>query len=258
MSSLKIALVGSGNVATHLGRALKPHICGIYGRGEESTGALARELGCPHSTDFATLADSACDVVIVSLADRAAEDVAKAIGPLPYNPLVLHTSGTLPKELFNVMSPRTGVLYPLQTFSKAARVDISRVPFFTEACTEADLAVVDTIAHMMSPHVYHADAARRKSLHIAGVFTSNFTNVLLECVQQVLAADGYPLDTVRPLLEATVQKAFELGPHAAQTGPARRGDLSVIAKHIEALPEELRPVYTELSNLILKLHHEPN
>lgn len=157
-------------------------------------------------------------------------------------------------EYLSPVSDRVGVLYPLQTFSADVPVDLSRVPFFTEAALEDDLARVDALARLMSEHVHHADAAHRRVLHIAGVFSSNFPNVLLECVERILSPAGYPLDVVRPLIEATVAKAFEAGPHKAQTGPARRGDYDVIRRQLVALPDELRPVYLVLSDLILESH----
>jgi len=60
------------------------------------------------------------------------------------------------------------------------------------------------------------------------------------------------------LLKGTVDKAFALGPHDAQTGPARRGDFDVISRQCNALPDELKPVYKELTALILRSHNIEN
>ena len=124
----------------------------------------------------------------------------------------------MPKEVLEPLSPRIGILYPLQTFSKGVDVDMSRVPFFNEAAREDDLALIDAIAASISTSVHHADATHRQVLHVASLHI-NFTNVLLECVDSILGEAGYSLDVVRPLLEATVNKAYEVGPHAAQTRP---------------------------------------
>lgn len=235
ISAGDIALVGMGNVASHIARAIMPYIGMVVRRGEYDKLKAARPR-----------------VIIFSIADHALADVVAAIGELDYQPLVLHTSGTLPKETLSPLSPRTGVLYPLQTFSKDVAVDMGRVPFFIEAAREEDYATVDAIARLMSGTVHRADAARRRVLHIAGVFSSNFVNVLLEMVEDVLGTADYPLSTVQPLVEATVAKAFEAGPHAAQTGPARRGDAAVMLSHQNALPDDKRLVYKVLSDYIVK------
>lgn len=252
----KIVLVGAGNVASHLAAALASRglLAAVAGRTPARVAELAASVGVPALPDYASIEPLAPDVVLLSVADSAIVPVAEAIGHLSGEPLVLHTSGTVGMEALRPVSCRTGVLYPLQTFSKGTPVDMSRVPFFTEAADSVDLDIVDAIALSMSSHVLHADAERRRTLHIAGVFTSNFTNVLLESVQRLLAADGYGLDTVRPLLEATVAKAFAIGPHAAQTGPARRGDTAVTQRQLEALPEGLKGVYAALTDLIIFYH----
>ena len=128
------------------------------------------------------------------------------------------------------------------------------VPFFTEADSAEDLATIDRIASAISDSVRHADAAQRQILHIAGVYSSNFVNILLEMVQDILKEADYPLSTVKPLVEATVAKAFSSDPHTAQTGPARRGDKAVMKKHAEALPPDKSMIYQILSEYIMKSH----
>ncbi len=250
-----IALVGTGNVASHLAHALAPQIKWVFSRSFDHARGLADDIGAEPYSDFGMLARISPGVVLVSIADRAIADVVAAIGNLDCEPLVLHTSGTMPKEVLEPLSPRIGILYPLQTFSKGVDVDMSRVPFFNEAAREDDLALIDAIAASISTSVHHADATHRQVLHVAGVFTSNFTNVLLECVDSILGEAGYSLDVVRPLLEATVNKAYEVGPHAAQTGPARRGDSAVIEKHVAWLPDRYKDVYRVLSDMIIKNHN---
>lgn len=250
VSDMKIALVGAGNVASHIARALGQRLAAVVSRNAGHASAIAPD-GVPAGS-YDLLERVRPDMIIISVADHAVDLVVDAIGRLDYDPIVVHTSGTVPKEALAPVSPRTGVLYPLQTFSAAAHVDLSAVPFFTEAALDDDLAVIDDVARLMSEHVYHADAARRRVLHVAGVFTSNFTNVLMESVQHILGDAGYDLGVVDPLLHATVDKLFAIGPHDAQTGPARRGDFAVIERQYNSLPEDLRPVYRTLTDLILK------
>lgn len=251
-----IIIVGSGNVASHLAEALKNRIRGIYSRNVEHARAIAPE----EVPRCGILTDICCgnnDIIIFSIADHALGECVEAVknrGKIDGTPLVLHTSGSMPKEILESLSTRTGVLYPLQSFSKNVYVDMASVPFFTESAVEADLSVVDTVAYSISRHVYHADAAHRATLHIAGVFSSNFTNALLDITSQVLAKGGYPLEVVKPLVEATVAKAFSSTPFSAQTGPALRGDKCVMEKQQNALDGIVADIYEVISKYIVETH----
>ena len=55
LSTEKIVLVGAGNVATHLGTALRGAgyaVLQVFSRTEESASALAGKLNCPYTTDI--------------------------------------------------------------------------------------------------------------------------------------------------------------------------------------------------------------
>lgn len=259
---IRLAIVGAGNVATHLARAFDTapgvQLEAVISRTLSSACEAVSGLhgGVAASADYALLRDLKPDVVLVSVADNALAEVADAIGRLDYDPLVLHTSGTLPKELLRPVSERTGIMYPLQTFSRTASVDMVTVPFFNEADSPVDLAIVDSLASAISRSVHHADEAHRRILHIAGVFSSNFPNILLECTARILAQGGYGLEVVEPLVKAMVDKAFAIGPHEAQTGPARRGDMEVIDSHKAALPPDLCLIYSVLTEQILNSHKQ--
>jgi predicted short-subunit dehydrogenase-like oxidoreductase (DUF2520 family) len=69
-----------------------------------------------------------------------------------------------------------------------------------------------------------------------------------------LSTDGYDFDVVAPLIEATMAKVKECGAHAAQTGPARRGDVATMQAHMAMLPEREREIYKLLSQAIMSSH----
>ena len=52
---------------------------------------------------------------------------------------------------------------------------------------------------------------------------------------------------------AALEHAAALGPRAALTGPAARGDAATIARHVEALPDEERALYETLSEACRRL-----
>lgn len=250
-----IVLIGSGNVATHIAGAIKDRIHTVISRNYDSAYRLADRIGACACSDFAKVADIRPEIVLISIADNALSDVVSMLGSMDNNPLAVHTSGTVPKEALLPVSRRTGVLYPLQTFSKGTPVDMKSVPFFTEAADSSDYGILDNLALSISGIVHHADSDKRRRLHIAGVFSSNFIVALLEITNKVLTDSGYPLDTVKPLVEATIEKVFRIGPFAAMTGPAVRGDETVMDLQRKGLEGIDRRIYDIMSEYIVKSHN---
>lgn len=255
--NFKIAIIGAGNVATRLGLAAKDKgfaIAGVTARTRESAARLAQTLGCP-ALDSAADIPADCDLVLIATNDRSVADVAQILPQI--KGVVAHTSGSVPLSVLAALHPRAAVIYPLQTFSRDVDVDVSVVPFFTEATDSASLAVADAFAGALSKSCYHADSSRRAYLHVAGVLSSNFPIYLLELTRRVLNEAGLPLSTVEPLVKASVAKAFQIGPHDALTGPARRGDVGVLHKQLDLLSSpSARAIYEAISDAILNEYHK--
>lgn len=250
-----ISIVGAGNVAGHLAVALKASgasIAQVSARSIETASRLAQRVGA-RAVEVPQMSTDV-DMVLIAVADRAVADVAAMLPP--GRAIVAHTSGSVPLERIAAAGRRVAVLYPLQSFSRDVPVDVSQVPFFTEATDEATHAEIDAIARRLSEHVYHADSAQRRHLHIAGVLAGNFPVYLLEMARRTLAEAGFPLEVVKPLMEAVTEKAFAVGPHDALTGPARRGDVAVTRLHAEALPPSHRAIYEAFTHAIIDEYSE--
>lgn len=198
-----------------------------------------------------------CDYVIIAVCDSSVETVAAAI-PAGHA-VVLHTSGSIPLESLEKHHEHCAVLYPLQTFSRDVYVDVAEVPVFVEASDQFALEEVKRLASMISGHVYEADSTRRKALHVAGVLTSNFPIYLLQMAQRALAREDFGLEVVEPLMRATIDKAFSVGPEKAMTGPARRGDMGVVEAQAEWLDNDSdRTIYNDISQAIFTKYNEQN
>lgn len=260
MNEFTIAIAGSGNVASHLAKSIAEveslRLVAVASRKKENASELVNSIGVEEcdACYYSEIAAKKPDVIIVSVSDRAINNVVEAIGRLEYRPLILHTSGTVNKSQLSPISDRTGILYPFQTFTKGFATDMSKVPFFVETSQADDLDIVRHIAEMIGGKVYDSDENRRRHLHIAGVFTSNFVNVLLGAVEKQLARAGYPSEVAEPLLEQTIAKAHEIGSFKAQTGPAVRGDKAVMASQLADVDPEYAEAYKVLSELIMKIH----
>jgi Uncharacterized conserved protein len=170
--------------------------------------------------------------------------------------LHVHTSGSVSIDVFNTYQNNYGVLYPLQSFSKYQQVDIKHVPFFVEGNNDYSTQAITEIAMRISDYVKVANSDARKTLHLAGVLTNNFTNALCCIAADTLKEKGLSITMMLPLLEETINKLKVLHPNEAQTGPARRNDTAIINEHQAMLASNPRwqEIYRLLTEEIQSRH----
>ncbi|MCU0420213.1 MAG: DUF2520 domain-containing protein [Cyclobacteriaceae bacterium] len=221
-----VSFIGSGHVAWHLAPALDNAglvVKEVYSRNPQHAEALTERLyqaEVKASLDFST---SESRLFVMAVTDGAIEAIAQEI-ILPEEATLVHTSGSVPLDVLAFAAPaQSAVFYPLQTFTRAKRVDFQHVPVLIETMDEQAWNELYAIAKAISARVHRIDAEKRVALHVAAVFASNFTNHLLRVSQRLLETHQLPYDLIKPLVAETIQKSLELGPQAAQTGPARRG-----------------------------------
>ena len=130
--------------------------------------------------------------------------------------------------------------------------DFSTVPVFFEARGIDDISAVYSLALTITSRVYEASQHDRERLHVAGVFTNNFTNLMYTMAAELLKNTHIPFSALLPLIDETAAKIHTLSPHDAQTGPARRGDENVMNHHLSLLTEEQQAIYRLLSDAIQK------
>lgn len=253
-----IVLLGAGRVATHLLPALVRgggRVVQVWSRTLLSAQTLAAPLGIPH-TDRLDEVTSEADIYIACVSDGALPALTREIVArvARADALFVHTAGSVPMDVWHSAGAvRYGILYPLQTFSKERAVDLELVSFFVEGSDEASLQKVEGLAYGLSEKVYRADSSVRARLHVSAVFACNFTNAMYGVAQRLLQSGGIPFDVLLPLIDETAAKVHTLSPHDAQTGPAVRGDYTVMQQHMESLSEnpELQRVYEQISRLII-------
>lgn len=234
---MKLALIGSGNVASHLGKALEAaghQITEVFSRSLNHADLLARQLYHAGPTAHPDFGHSQAQVFLLCVADDAYAELLPRLR-FPKGAIVAHTSGSLPMWLLAPYALKFGVMYPLQTFSSHQAVDLAQVPFCIEASDEHVRACLRGLAGDLSRQVHDIDTAARQSLHLAAVFACNFTNHLLTVAQQLLAERGLDFALLHPLVRETLAKALRAGPNQSQTGPAVRGDQRLMAQHLASL-----------------------
>lgn len=248
-----VVIIGAGNVAFHLTRALiqnTVNVRQIFNR----TLYKAQELGEANNikyTDKISELEKA-DLYIIAASDSAVEELSHYI---PFDDtLVVHTSGSLSTSVLKG-DYRKGVFYPFQTFTKRKNLRYEEVPFFVEAENKDDEEALFKLADKISNEVYRVDSEKRLKVHLSGIWASNFVNHMYQIAQTICKEADLPFDILRPLIEETAKKVQDLEPFDAQTGPARRGDELIINKHLEVLKDSRhQQLYRLISDSILRTY----
>jgi len=247
-----IILVGSGNVATHLGIALQNcnyKIIQVYSRSIEKAKKLAQKLNTNFTNDLTQL--KTADLIIVSVNDDAISTVLSKLK----NTAIAHTSGSIGMDVFEPNFSDFGVLYPLQTFNKEIELVISEIPFCIEGNSKAFEKELIEIAKKLSSNVITMNSEQRKKLHIAAVFACNFSNHMYSIADDLLAEKDVDFKILLPLIKQTIAKLNTNKPKKVQTGPAIRKDMHVIEEHINLIQQEdIKELYQKISNSIIKTH----
>lgn len=246
---ISISIIGSGNVAQHLIKAIEKsdqlELVQVVARNPESISHLISPNQI--TSEISNLKEA--DLYIISVSDDAIQSVSNSL--IFSDKLVAHSSGSVAMEDLND-SNRKAVLYPLQTLSKKRDIDFRTVPLCIEAQNETDLQLLKEVAQELSDHVYQVDSEQRKSLHVAAVFVSNFSNHLYTIGNDICTEHQVPFEILKPLIAETAKKIQTLAPTDAQTGPAKRNDSTTINKHLAILTDEnQKDIYKILTKSII-------
>ncbi|MFZ2287930.1 MAG: Rossmann-like and DUF2520 domain-containing protein [Bacteroidales bacterium] len=258
MAIYNISFIGAGNVAESLCAGLKAaghRILSVASKSGDSASALAEATGAEWRRDLTVPGN--CDILILAVTDAAVAEIASS-ATLPDHTLIAHTAGSVPLSVLG-RKKNAGVLYPLQTFTKGFPPDLGKVPFFIEATDSHSLAKLREIGTGIGAGAWDCDSEQRRHLHVAAVFTNNFSNFMMTTGESIAAGAGFDPALLHPLMEETVRKALRTGPSSAQTGPAVRHDLGTIKSHIELL--SFSPEYQKLYRLVTAMiagHYRKN
>jgi predicted short-subunit dehydrogenase-like oxidoreductase (DUF2520 family) len=173
----KITIVGSGNVAHHLGDVLVKNnveIACIASRNLKHANDLATKLNSTASE--IELIKNKVGLIIIAVTDDAIADVIQKIPPGDY--IVVHTSGSISIDVFKNKFKNYGVFYPLQSFSKSRKLNFSEIPILVEGNTNATTNGLFNLAKRISNRVEKMDSDKRGLLHLSAVIVNNFVNFL--------------------------------------------------------------------------------
>lgn len=249
----RILLIGSGRVATHLAEQLTlngAEIPLVVSRSSENAQILAAKIGAI-AQNFLPENTNDFDFIILSVSDNAYETFVCQLTENKKS-IIVHTSGSVEMDVFKSL-PNHGVLYPFQTFSFERSVDFSSIPIMIESNNADNLNKIKKLAHVLSPNVMEINSHQRAIIHVAAVFVCNFVNHLYVEAEALLKSENIDFSILHSLMKETSQKAIEMSPIKAQTGPAMRKDMNIINKHLDLITDEnSRDLYHKISHLIIE------
>ena len=251
---MRIVLLGSGSVATHLGLALQKsgnQILQVWSRTAQNVHILAAKLNTT-STHLLSDIQPDADLYLIAVKDDSITEIVHSLKIS--DRLLVHTSGSTDMNVLHQGSSNFGVIYPFQTFSKDREIDFSPIPIAIEGNSVYVTEQLELLTKGISNRVFKADSVQRRFMHISAVFACNFTNHLYAVAQHILEQRGLDFDLIKPLILETAQKVQYMNPINAQTGPAARQDLGTLNKHLDLLKEDsfLFDLYDKLSHHIIK------
>ena len=254
---MRVVLIGSGNTATILGRLMKQsnhQIVQVFGRTAATTDALAKQLGASYCTDAGKI-DNSADLYVIAVSDEAVSEVASKLSL--HNKLVVHTAGSVPKEVLKHASVNYGVLYPLQSLRKEMK-ELPLIPLLVDGNTSDDLTLIYDFAQTLSKQVQKANDEERLRYHLAAVMVNNFSNHLYTLVQDYCKQTGTDFGFLLPLVQQLPQRLADHLPQDLQTGPAIRGDKATINKHLQLLSDhpQIKNLYALFTDSIQEYYQK--
>lgn len=250
-------LVGSGNVATVLGKLIHSaghEIVQVLSRNENHAKELAQVFNCS-SGSFKSSGYKDADIYILAITDTALYhlDQYVQLG----NKLVVHTAGSVSKEVLKNVSTRYGIIYPLQSLIKDSG-NIPEIPLLVDGSDPETTDYIQEFSKTLSGTIGLADDKERLKFHVAAVLVNNFTNHMFAMGEEFCKKEDIDFEKLYPLIDETIRRVKLHSPQSVQTGPAIREDIYTLGKHLQILSAhpDLKYLYLKLSESILKLHQK--
>lgn len=194
------------------------------------------------------------------IARAAAEVAASGVAPSA----VVHCSGFLSSSVLEPLAEAGWLVascHPVLSFAdpESARDQFAGTYCAVEGNAEA-AALVSDIVSRVGGQPFPVNAEKKALYHAAAVFSNNFAVVLQAIAANAWAEAGVPDDVATALrdklLGGAAANVAKLGPQAALTGPAARGDQDVLrlqGAEVAAWHPEAGEVYRLMSDLAGRL-----
>lgn len=252
---MELVLIGSGNIATVLGKAFFERgisISQVYSPNLSHAQALADQIAAIAIDQLTQLAPKA-DAYILAIADHAIAPVAASLQL--GDQLLVHTAGAVSKEILGQASTNYGVFWPMKMVRKD-QDGLGPVQIVVDGSSNANKAYLSNLARLIGAQVAMAGDAQREKLHLMAVICSNFSNHLYHLAADYCERNNLDFGLLYSIIDQTAAGIKGVSPATTQAGPAFRGDVGTMEKHLHLLENEpvLLNFYREFSKSIQESH----
>jgi predicted short-subunit dehydrogenase-like oxidoreductase (DUF2520 family) len=238
---MRIVLVGPGRAGLSLtlaAGAAGHDIAAVVGRDQAGAEAGVALVGGAALTTADDLPPS--DLLLIATRDEAIAAVAAQIAQHASSvAAAVHVSGLTPVSALDPLAAaglRVGSFHPLQTLptpeAGAARLGGA---WIAVTAVEPLRSELHGFAVSLGAAPFDLEDARKPLYHAAASAAANFPLAALAMASDLFDGAGVPFAAARPLVEAAVSNAFEIGPRPALTGPVARGDVATVATQLDAI-----------------------
>lgn len=259
MTKPSVTIIGYGRLGQHLLHWLLKAgypIAGIFNR---STMPMNPEMfQATYMGEFPESPDQLGDLTIISVSDSAISAMVSRLYEMDLDgKCIVHTSGAISSSKLSDLrdlKAHIGSFHPLQTFGAVGKKNPFKDIYIS---LEGDWKCIEILLDMcrnLGANPHQTDAKGKALLHLACVWVSNYMHVLFNAAQQVASMSQMSAAQVQkmldPIIQQTIENANEMGPVAALTGPASRGDLESVQRHLELMKST--PEMVELYKALAK------
>jgi predicted short-subunit dehydrogenase-like oxidoreductase (DUF2520 family) len=259
---LRIGLLGAGSAS----RGVLPSLLGTgladlawvadpLHAGERVAGqTVLEDAATPLGADLLLLAvpESALPLLVENLAERLRQEDGRCRA-------VLQFSASSPLQVLDPLRAAgvwAGLLHPMQTFPKDAPPP-ENIPFWALGGDAELRSWLGEMMNRLADDWIWLEAADQIPYHLCGVLASNFLPPLLSLCESLWPGEaGQAHRALQPIMSQTLANLLRYPPHQAVSGPAARGDMETIRRHLSWMENErpdLIPLYTRLTEEILAL-----
>ncbi|MBN2344426.1 MAG: DUF2520 domain-containing protein [Deltaproteobacteria bacterium] len=246
----KVFVVGCGAVGTSLASALHKagrDIIGIYDTDARQAGESAKIVGTQGFGGALPEMVKDADTVVVTTPDSVIEKVVSLVEAeelYSVGQVWIHCSGHLTSAVFAPIANKVkgvATMHPAFVFPPKQCTVIPEGVFFAVGGNDAGLKKVREHAALLKGKIIEVPPEKRPAYHAAMVMASNYMVTQLSCARNILMSAGIDESSIEPMLfslaGSALEKARTLGISHSLSGPVRRGDVSVVKDHLDALKE---------------------
>lgn len=226
--------------------------------GERVAGqSVLEDITEPLGVDLVLLAvpESVLPVLVGNLAERLAHGDGRCRA-------VLQFSASHPLEMLDPLRRAgvwAGLLHPMQTFPRDAPPP-ENIPFWALGGDAELRGWLGDLMNRLADEWIWLEPEQQIPYHLCGVLASNFLPPLLSLCGSIWPGQaGQAQRALQPIMGQTLANLLRYPPAQAVSGPAARGDLETIQRHLSWLEQfrpDLLPMYSRLTEEILTLRRQ--